>query len=65
MPLLPCKGVSKNVSQGDQVEVNLMTGEVKNLTTGIALETDPFPKQLMGIIEAGDIVAFLKKKLKL
>jgi len=65
LPLLPCKDVSKKVDQGDHLEVNLKTGEVKNLATGIALKTDAFPNQLMGIIEAGDIKAFLKKTLRL
>lgn len=65
LPLLPCKDVSDNVNQGDNVEVNLTTGEVKDLTTGVTLKTDSFPRQLTGIIEAGDIKAYLKKTLGL
>ncbi len=56
------EGITKKVSQGDELEVNFKTGEIQNLTTGERIKTGPLPEPLLEIIEAGGQQAFLKKK---
>ncbi len=48
VPLLPAvAGITKKVSQGDELEVNFKTGEIHNLTTGERVKTDPLPAPLL------------------
>ena len=64
VPFLPAaKDITKKVNQGDELEVNFRTGEIKNLTTGELIRTEPLPELILEIIEAGGETGFLKKKL--
>jgi len=63
-PVLECPGISKLANKGDELEVNFKTGEVKNLTTGEVLQTQPALEVQLEIIEAGGFIQYLKKKLK-
>ena len=63
VPFLPAvKGITKKVNQGDKLEVNFTTGEVKNLTTGELIKTAPLDTLILEIIEAGGQQGFLKRK---
>lgn len=64
LPVMNCKDVTKKVSQGDEIEVNLKTGAVKNLTTGATARAEPVPDFLLDVIEAGSLSAYLKKTYK-
>ena len=63
-PVLECPGISKLASQGDKLEVNLRTGEVKNLTTRKALKTRPAYEVQLEILEEGGFIPYLKKKIR-
>jgi 3-isopropylmalate/(R)-2-methylmalate dehydratase small subunit len=63
-PVLECAGISKLAGRGDELEVNLMTGEVKNLTTGRALRAPPAHEAQLEILRDGGFVPYLKKKLR-
>ena len=63
VPFLPAvKGITKKVSQGDELEVNFKTGEIKNLTTSELIKTEHLDAPILEIIEAGGQQGFLKKK---
>lgn len=63
VPFLPAvKGITKKVNQGDQIEVNFKTGEIKNLTTGELIKAEPLDAPVLEIIEAGGQQGFLEKK---
>ncbi len=61
-PILYCKGVSTAFTEGDILEANFKTGEVKNLTTGKVLQAEPLPEIAMKILDAGGVVELLKKE---
>ncbi len=62
-PCITCKGITKKVQQWDELEVNLGTGEIKNITTRETLKTEPLPQEAMNIIEAGGLLPYLRKRL--
>ena len=66
MPTLWCAGVSDAFEEGDEAEVNLLTGETKNLTKGFALQAEPWPEGSppMQILEAGGLLPFIKNMMK-
>lgn len=61
---IECKGITNAVKVGDELEINIDTGMVKNLTTGAELQGTPIPSQLKEIFDAGGLIPYLKKKGK-
>lgn len=61
LPILECPEAVSDISEGDEVDVNLSTGEIKNLTNGNAYQARPLPAFVMKIAEAGGIVNYLKE----
>jgi 3-isopropylmalate/(R)-2-methylmalate dehydratase small subunit len=62
LPVLYCKGVYESFNEGDILQADFSTGEVKNLTTGKVLKSEPLPEVAMKILKAGGIVAMLEKE---
>jgi 3-isopropylmalate/(R)-2-methylmalate dehydratase small subunit len=63
VPVIELPGIRSKVNQGDELEVNLNSGIVKNLTTGETMKFDPYPDFLLEIIEAGGLYPLLREKL--
>ena len=65
-PVLLCPGVSRAFEEGDKAEVDLETGEVKNLTKGTSLFGEALPKGSPPdqILKAGGLEPFLKEVLE-
>jgi len=62
LPILESKEAVDEIHQGDQIEVNLAKGEIKNLTTKSIYKAQPFPEFMQKIIKAGGLIKYLKKK---
>jgi 3-isopropylmalate/(R)-2-methylmalate dehydratase small subunit len=60
---IECKGITDMVTVGDDLEVDIRTGLVKNLTTGKELQGTAIPQHLMEQFEAGGMAPYLKAKL--
>lgn len=63
LPILECPAAVEGVQAGQQVQVDLERGTVVNLDTGQTFQAEPYPPFLMGIIQAGGLVAYTKQKL--
>ena len=61
LPLLVCNEARK-IQDGDLVEVNLETGEIRDRTKGFTLQAKPLPKFIQRIVEAGGLVDFLRNE---
>ena len=48
------------VDEGDEIEVDWTTGDVKNLTKGTSIQGNPIPKQLQEIVVGGGVEAVLR-----
>jgi 3-isopropylmalate/(R)-2-methylmalate dehydratase small subunit len=62
LPVLICEGVSRAFDEGDILEADLSTGEVKNVSKGITLRAKPLPPIMLEILSAGGAIELLKKK---
>ena len=56
LPILECEEASKEIKNGDEVEVNFDTGEIRDLTTGKEFRAQPFPPFIQDIIAAGGLI---------
>ena len=63
VPAVVCAETDK-ISMGDELEVDLVKGEVKNLTKGETYVCDKVPDHLMEIVNDGGLMEHLKKKFK-
>jgi 3-isopropylmalate dehydratase small subunit len=60
LPILESKEAAGEIKQGDQIEVNLAKGEIKNLTTKLIYQAQPFPEFMQKIIKAGGLIKYIK-----
>lgn len=63
LPILECPEAVDGISTGDEVEINLDNGSIKNLTTGMEFEAKPFPPFMQELISAGGLMEYAKEKL--
>jgi 3-isopropylmalate/(R)-2-methylmalate dehydratase small subunit len=61
LPIFECAEAVADISEGDDIEVNLATGEIYNRTNGRSYQARPLPDFVLKIAEAGGIVNFLKE----
>jgi len=63
LPLLESPEAVDGTQAKDIVEVDLETGKITNITRGETFQAKPYPDFMMGIINAGGLVKYTKKKL--
>jgi 3-isopropylmalate/(R)-2-methylmalate dehydratase small subunit len=59
LPLFICEDTEK-IDDGDEIEVNIKTGEIRDQTKGIILKAKPLPEFIQKIVEKGGLVNFLR-----
>lgn len=64
LPILECPAAVEDVEDGHQIEVDLESGQVRNLTTGRVFRVEPYPPFMMAIIESGGLVPYTRQRLK-
>ena len=60
LPILECPEAVADITQGDDIEVNLSSGEIFNRTNGNQYQARPLPDFVLKIANASGIVNFLK-----
>jgi 3-isopropylmalate/(R)-2-methylmalate dehydratase small subunit len=63
LPLLESVEAVDGTETGDVLEIDLAIGKIKNLTREKTFVAEPYPDFMMGIINAGGLVIYTKKKL--
>lgn len=61
LPILECPEAAADVIEGNELDVDLTTGKIVNLTNGHSYQARPLPAFVMKIAAAGGIVNFLKE----
>ena len=63
LPVLESPEAVDAIEQGDEVEVDLATGKIRDLTTEEVFTAKPYEAFMMDIINAGGLVEYTKRKL--
>jgi 3-isopropylmalate/(R)-2-methylmalate dehydratase small subunit len=63
VPVAECPGFRAKVKEGDELELDLAAGTVKNLTTGANCNFDPYPEFLLEQLADGGRYPHLKKQV--
>ena len=62
LPILESEEAARKISEGDQIEVDIVSGTIKNLTKGETYEAQPFPDFMQQIISAGGLMKYVMSK---
>jgi 3-isopropylmalate/(R)-2-methylmalate dehydratase small subunit len=60
LPVVECD--TSDIEEGDQLEVDLERGEVRNLTKGTTIPSTPLPAVMVRILNDGGLAEHLKKE---
>lgn len=64
LPILECPEAVEGIQAGDELSVNLETGEIKNITRGTGFQARPFPPFMQELIKAGGLIPYVKGRSK-
>jgi 3-isopropylmalate/(R)-2-methylmalate dehydratase small subunit len=59
LSLFVCEDADK-IDDGDTIELNIKTGEIRDKTKGLVLKAKPLPEFMQRIVEKGGLVNFLR-----
>ena len=59
LPVLICD--TESINDGDELEVDLELGKIKNLTSGTELNFSPIPEIMLRILNEGGLIPYIKK----
>ena len=62
LPILESSETAETIKEGDQIEVDLAAGTIKDLTQTKSFKAQPFPEFMQKIIDAGGLINYLKQK---
>ncbi len=63
LPLLECPEAVDGTDGGDVIEVDLSSGQIKNLTKGRTFQSSPYPEFMTEIIATGGLIEYTKRRL--
>ncbi len=63
LPVLESTEAVDAIEAGDELEVELSTGTIRNLTRDLSFQAKPYEPFMMEIIEAGGLVEYTKRRL--
>ncbi len=62
VPVLQCPGILSKVKKGDELEVDIEAGTIKNLRTGEMLKAEETPWILLEIYRQGGMLGWIKSR---
>jgi 3-isopropylmalate dehydratase small subunit len=63
LPILESPEAAADARPGDELEVELDTGVIRNVTQGKTYQAQPFPPFLRDIIDAGGLVNYVREQI--
>ena len=60
LPAMECPGISSIVEEGDEIEIDFTSGEVRNLRNGQRRNGDRLPGLALDILQRGGLIPYLK-----
>jgi 3-isopropylmalate/(R)-2-methylmalate dehydratase small subunit len=62
LPVVVAADAAANCAAGDELELDLVAGEIRNLTRGIAVAAAPLDPRAAELLAAGGLIPYLKRK---
>ena len=62
LPILVAPEAVEGIREGDELTVDLATGEIVDVTAGVTYQAQPLPPFMRELVEAGGLLPYLKTK---
>ena len=62
LPLITSPEAHDNISEGDEIEINLLEGWIKNHTTGKTIKSAPLDERAANLLQGGGLIPYLRNK---
>ena len=62
LPIIECPEASKDIADGDQVEIDFDTGKIYNRTKGTSYQGQAFPEFMQKIIKSEGLINYINQK---
>lgn len=62
LPIMECPEASADIKEGDQLDVDLDSGTIRNITSGKIYSAKPFPPFMRELIAAGGLIPYVRKQ---
>ena len=62
LPILVAPEAADGIAEGDELTVDLATGDIKDLTTGAEYRAQPLPPFMRELVDAGGLLPYLKTR---
>jgi 3-isopropylmalate dehydratase small subunit len=62
-PNIACPGIHEAFEEGDEIELDLKTARVRNLTRSTEIQGQPYTEEMLNIIEKGGLMNVLKERI--
>lgn len=63
LPILECPEAAKAMRDEDQVEIDVASGVIRNLTQGTTHQAAPFPEFMQEIIRADGLIQYVRERM--
>lgn len=63
LPILECPEAAAAAMNGDELEIDLSQGRIRNLTQGKDYEAQPYPDFMRSIMDAGGLIEYTRSRL--
>ena len=63
LPILECPEAVAGTKSGDELEIDIASGTIRNLTRGATYQAKPSPEFMQQLIEAGGLINYARKRL--
>lgn len=64
LPVIECKGISKTVENGDELNVDFDKGEVYSASKSLTLQATKLPNFILEILSDGGLIENLRRRMK-
>jgi len=62
LPILECPEAVANTDSGDELEIDLDKGIIKNVTKGKEFQAEPFPPFMRKIMDSGGLIGYISNE---
>lgn len=63
LPILECPDAAREINDGDEVEVDVASGTIADITTGKTYKSQPFPEFMQQIMASDGLINYVKQRL--
>lgn len=62
LPLISSPEAYKSIKEGDELEIDLLNGSIKNITSGSVISSSPLDPKAVMYLKEGGLIPYLRKK---